>query len=512
MIRFLSFVFVLALASALPVVAETHAKKSSADTGKFAWENAIVQIEVSGKTYNYFQPWERTQKSTYKSGVVIDGHQIITTAEGLDDATDIRFKKEGDGSYTFGRIAWIDYQANIAALTTDDALNKQFNPTQPDFWQGLQAAKLADTVPMTGDVHVLRWRDDSLEERKGDVDRMTVENSALSFVSVPALKIDCQMPGVGYGEAVVSGDKLIGLVYGQGGDALTAVPSSFIVPIIKAEQAKTYTGLGYFDFTWETPDNPLNLEYLKLPGTPRGVLIKDTGMKPGTTSVVKPRDVLLSIDGFNIDSEGNYADPQYNKLSLENLSSRGKFAGQTCQFKLWRDGKEMDVTYTLPKAEFTDELVPQQTFDQQPEYVLTGGLVFVPLTESYMRSWGPAWRQHAPFRLSYYENDKVKPERPHRVVLAEVLRHPANIGYESLRYLVLDEVNGVKIKQVGDILTALKTPVDGFNVFKFDPGQAVQEIVLDASNIDEVNTQILAHYHIPADHYLSGDPSPVAQQ
>ena len=51
---------------------------------------------------------------------------------------------------------------------------------------------------------------------------------------------------------------------------MTAIPSSFMVPIIKAEQAKTYTGLGYFDFTWDTPDNPLNLEYLKLPGPARG--------------------------------------------------------------------------------------------------------------------------------------------------------------------------------------------------------------------------------------------------
>ncbi|HEX4141733.1 MAG TPA: serine protease [Candidatus Methylacidiphilales bacterium] len=510
MTRLLTLLFVLALA--VPAAAETHAKKSSGDSGKFAWENAIIQIEVAGKSYNYFQPWERSQKSNYKSGVVIDGHQILTTAEGLDDATDIRFKKQGDGIYTFGKIAWIDYQANLAALTTDDALNTQFNPGQPDFWQGLQPAKLADAVPLTGEIRVVRWRDDSLEERKGDVDRMAVENSALSFVSVPVLKINCEMTGVGYGEAVVSGDKLIGLVYGAGGGSMTAIPSSFMAPIIKAEQAKTYTGLGYFDFTWDTPDNPLNLEYLKLTGPARGVIVKDTGMKPGTTSVVHPRDVLLSIDGFAIDSEGNYIDPQYGKLCLENLSSRGKFAGQTCKFKIWRDGKEMEVVYTLPKAEFTDELVPQQTFDQEPEYVLTGGLVFVPLTESYLRSWGPAWRQHAPFRLSYYENDKVKPDRSQRVVLSEVLPNPANIGYESLRYLVVDQVNGVKIKQIGDLLAALKTPVNGFDVFQFEQGQAVQKMVLDATTLDQVNTEIMARYHIPVDHYIDGEPSPVAQQ
>jgi hypothetical protein len=156
--------------------------------------------------------------------------------------------------------------------------------------------------------------------------------------------------------------------------------------------------------------------------------------------------------------------------------------------------------------------VQQQSFDKEPEYVLTGGLVFVPLTEAYMRSWGAAWRQHAPFRLSYYENDKVKPDRTQRVVLSEILPNPANIGYESLRYLVLDEVNGVKIKEIGDVLTALKTPVNGFDVFKFDQGQSVQELVLDASNLDQINTEIMARYHIPADHYIEGGSSPVVQR
>ena len=142
--------------------------------------------------------------------------------------------------------------------------------------------------------------------------------------------------------------------------------------------------------------------------------------------------MIEQIDGFDIDAEGNYHDPQYKKLCLENLSSRGKWAGADCKFKIWRDGKEMDIVYKLPKAAYSDELVPQQSFDESPQYVLAGGFVFVPLTEAYLRSWGPSWRQRAPFRLAYYEMDKVTPERPQRVVLSQVLPSEANIGYDSL--------------------------------------------------------------------------------
>jgi hypothetical protein len=227
---------------------------------------------------------------------------------------------------------------------------------------------------------------------------------------------------------------------------------------------------------------------------------------------VHPRDVILQIDGFDIDAEGNYRDPQYKKLSLENLSSRGKWAGMDCKLKIWRDGKEQDIVYKLPKADYTDELVPTQLFDQDPEYVLAGGFVFVPLSEPYLRSWGSTWRQHSPFRLFYYNMDKVTPERPQRVVLSQVLPNPANIGYEGLRYMVIDEINGMKIRRISDIMTALKSPVGGFDVFKFESGEAVQRVVLDASELDRVNQEIMARYHIPADHVLNAAAAPVVQK
>ncbi|MCE0482839.1 MAG: hypothetical protein LV479_01215 [Methylacidiphilales bacterium] len=468
---------------------------NSSTTDAFSWDNAIVQIEVTSKAYNYIQPWARSEQKVYKTGVVISGHQIITTADGLSDQTLIRLKKQGEGLFSLGSVVWIDYQANLAAITTNEK----------DFWTGLQPASLADPVPITGQVRVLRWRDDALENRQGEIEQMTVDNSALSYVSVPVLKIDSTISNAGYGEAIVLGNKLVGLACQQGGDAITAVPSAFIDSILQARAANKYTGLGYFDFTWDPPKNPLCLDYLKLPGPARGVIVKEIGLKPGVESPVKPRDVLLQIDGFDIDADGNYHDPDYKKLSLENLSSRGKWAGMDCHFKIWRDGQEMDITYKLPKAEYTDDLVPMESFDQDPEYVLTGGFVFVPLTEDYLRSWGADWRQHAPFRLSYYELDKVRPDRPQRVVLSQVLPNEVNIGYENLRNAIIDEINGIKIKQLADIPVALKSPVGGFHIFKFATGETVKEAVLDANTLDEANQQIMARYHIPTDHVLHSE-------
>jgi hypothetical protein len=469
------------------------ATKSHHSTGEFSWNNAVIHIEISGKEYSYVQPWARAEHKVDKTGVAIADHQIITTAEGLNDQTLIRLQKQGGGLYSLGRVVWIDYQSNLAALTTDEA----------GFWDGVQPAALADPVPVTGSVRILRWNDDRLENRPGDIERMTVDNSALSFVSVPALKVDSTISNAIAGEAVTEGNRLLGLASGQDSDVVTAVPASFISSIVNARKHGNFTGLGYFDFTWEPVQNPLALQYLKVPGAPRGVIVKDTGLKPGVPSLIKSRDVILQIDGFDIDAQGDYDDPQYGKMMLENLSSRGKWAGQTCQMKIWRDGAEQTVTYTLPRAEYSDELVTEQSFDHPPEYVMTGGMVFVRLTDAFLRSWGPTWREQAPFRLGFYETGKVKPDRMQRVVLSQVLPDQINLGYEMLHDEVVDEVNGKKISQISDLLDALKSPINGFDVFKFASGETTEMAVLDASEVDAANQEIMTRFHIPTDHVLN---------
>jgi hypothetical protein len=483
---------VAALALAVAAPAEAKSKKAAGESSNFAWENAIIYIEVTSKEYSYIQPWARSENKVFKTGVVINDHQIITTADGIADQTLIRLQKGGGGLFSLGTVVWVDYQADLAVLTTDET----------DFWKGLQPAQIADPVPVSGPAHILRWNGDHLDDRSGDIEQMLVDNSVLSFVSVPVLKIDSSVTAAGYGEAAVAGNKLIGLVSQQAGDAVGAIPTSFISSILQARAAKTYTGLGYFDFTWDPVQNPLCLDYLKLPGPARGLIVKEIGLKPGVVSLIKPHDVILQIDGFDIDIEGNYHDPDYKKLSLENLSSRNKWAGMDCHFKIWRDGKEQDITYRLPKAEYSDELIPGQTFDQVPPYVLAGGFIFVPLTGDYLRSWGADWRQHAPFRLSYYGMDKVTPEHPERVVLSQVLPNQINIGYESLRNTVIDEINGMKIKRIADVATALKSPVNGFDIFIFAPGEPTHEAVLDASALDDADQEIMARFHIPSDQVL----------
>ena len=461
------------------------------------WERTVVTLEVTRKQYDYIQPWSKRVETVQKSALILDGHRLLTTADYLGDHTLTRLQKGGRGKWWAGEVQWVDYHANLAQLTAED----------PAFWNGLTPARLADPMPTQGSAQLLRWRNGNLESRKADLNRLTVKNGKLTFVDYVHLELDSEVNGAGWAEALVLGNQVIGITTSQDGNLLTALPALFIRPILEAVDKKNYRGLGYFDFTWQKTENPALVKSLQLTGEPRGAIVIEAAAKPGVPAVLKARDILLQIDGFDVDTSGDYRDPRYGNLSLENLATRQHWAGDDVRMKIWRDGHALDVVYHLPKAEYAAELVPTALFDQEPEYLLVGGLVFQPLTEPYLRSWGADWKRKAPFRLAYYKSEKPTPQRPSRVILAQVLPDAFNLGYQDYRYLALDQVNGRPIGRLADVVEALQQPVNGFHVFEFGRGDAYRRLVLDASQTAEATQRVLDRFGIERDHVFVPAPA-----
>ena len=466
-------------------------KKTAGD-----WDRSLVSIEINRKQYDYFQPWTRRVQTVVKAGLVIGPREILTTADALDDRTLVRVQKGGRGKWWNAEAKWVDYPANVAVVTTTDE----------KFWTGLKPATLADPIKKAEDVQIIRWRAGSLEVRKAEFSRFTVSHPNMSDAVHVQLELNSEIEGIGWAEPAIAGSKVFGLVFAQSGNQLQVLPAPFIRSIIAAQTRGHYKGLGYFDFTWQPAENPETLEYLKLAGEKRGVVVIDVPAKPGGPTVLKPRDILLQVDGFDIDTQGDYLDPDYGHLLLENLSTRNKSAGDPVRLKIWRDGRPLDVVYHLPKAEDAARLVPEAPFDQEPEYVIAGGLVFQPLTKNFLRSWGQDWERRAPFRLAYFRNQDPTPERPAIVILSQVLPDMYNLGYQESRQLVVEKVNGQKVNYLSDLQEALKKPVNGFHIFQFMRGDTLQRIVLEAAALDPATDRVLARYGIEKESVIASSP------
>lgn len=462
------------------------------------WSSSLIKIEVTRHQYEYFQPWSRRTASNVKFGVVTQGEQIITAAEDLFDQTTIRVQKGGRGEWFQASLEWIDYHLNLALLKVQD----------PAFWDSLQPVEFADPVPATGEARLLRWNDGRLENRKLDINRLRVGRSPLSFIDLPQLELDSEIEGIGRSEAIVVGDQLIGLAVAQARNKCAAIPSFLIHEVLTRLEQNQPSEVGFFNFYWKKSENPAAQDYLKLTGPRRGVIITEIIAIAGHQNVLKAKDILLSVDGFDIDIMGDYDDPTYGKLTLERLATRGHWAGDQVAMTLWREGALLEVAFELPRANYQSEYVPTANYDMPPAYLMAGGLLFQPLTEPFLRSWGRDWERRAPVRLVRLKGQAPSEENPSCVVLSAVLPDPYNLGYQDYRYLVVHQVNGRRIVDLPGLKEALELPVEGFHLIEFLPGEAVTKLVLDAQRLKDATQRVMFKYRLPTDYVVGESGTP----
>jgi hypothetical protein len=456
------------------------------------WEQALVTIEVSRKQYDYLQPWSRQVGQAQKAGVILGDHKILTTAESLSNATLIRLQKLGRGRWHKGEVAWVDYQANLALITTSDE----------SFWKDTRSSSVVEKTPTSGSAQVVRWRNGILDAKSVEISRLLIKNGKLSMISVPVLEVDTEMGGLGASEALVQGNNLVGLIISKEEHTATAIPAHFIRACLSDREKGAYQGLGFFPFTWQPAENPATLAYLGQAGEPRGVIVTEVNTNK-LASPLLSKDIIEEIEGFAIDVQGDYKDPEYGNLMLENLATRKKRAGDQVKLKVVRNGKSMEIQYKLPRADYSLEVVPYATPDQDPEYLMAGGLLFQPLTVPYLQRWGGDWTRKAPFRLSYAARDDENTSRKAYVVLTTVMPDPVNLGYQEVRFMLIQSVNKIPVQTLQDLSGALTQPVDGFHIIEFQEGDSLKRIVLDAQETELATKRVMQRYGITADRYLA---------
>ncbi len=466
------------------------------------WKQSMVWIEATAVRYSHYQPWSSTSRTVLKNGLVVEDGKLLTTAGGLDHATLLRVRREGDGRWRLAGVEWIDPYANLAVLSAGEE----------EAWPAAPAAPLARRVPESGPVQIWHFLDGRVVSAPGTLRRVHVPRDPQRMVQHLMLEVaseaglDAADGGPGEADAgdeaasqiVVAGNEVIGLGAGHDGKLLSVIPAPLVAGLLARKRHDPQASLGRYPFTWQGTQNPATTEYLGLPGAPRGVVVTAVPALSPFAEHLRSRDVILSIDAFEIESDGNYLDPLYGYLPFGNLSTRGKFAGDSSTFEVWRDGQTMSIALPLPPAYYADALVPDRVFDRRPEYVVAGGLVFQPLTTDYLRSWGPEWRKSAPFRLRHYLHQSPHSERRHLVMLSQVLPDPFNLGYREFAFRIVDRINGQSVANLRDLETALQSPQAGFHVIDLLPERGPIRLVLDSADLDQATERVLRKYSLSA--------------
>ena len=250
-------------------------------------QNSLVELEVNRKQYDYQMPWTRSSGSIRKSALVIGPTELLTTADGLADRTLVRAQRDGRGKWWEAEVIWIDYHANLAVIATKDA----------EFWKGAKVVELASKLSPGEEFEIHRWRSGNMEVRKAELNQFQVIDAKLSFVQYAQVELSSDVSGVGWGEPLMVGNRVAGLITSQTRNLCVATPAPFIRSVLEARRKGAFRGLGFFDFVWQPSENPAVHRYLDHAGDTRGVVVIEGARELGQTNVIKPRDLILEVDG-----------------------------------------------------------------------------------------------------------------------------------------------------------------------------------------------------------------------
>ena len=136
-------------------------------------------------------------------------------------------------------------------------------------------------------------------------------------------------------------------------------------------------------------------------------------------------------------------------------------AGVPVALTIMRDGAVTEVSI-VPVVD--QPLVAHHTFNEmyqeKPKYFIFGGLVFTPLTLGLLNEWGPEWYSLAPRPLTQAHLDEFPSEdRDQLVVVAQVLAHGINRGYEHCYARRVTHVQGAPIKNFAHFVEMMKKVV-----------------------------------------------------
>ena len=469
------------------------------DQTREAMKGSIVYLEISSYGYDQLKPWKNTDVQQ-KGGVgcAAGAYQVITPAWNLIDAKLIKAKVSGQNEYVPVKIKTIDYEIDLALLELEP--NTMKKPLKP--------IKFADKFQRGAKLNYY-WLNHvgEMTTGQGYLDRAEVLSSTVSYTYLLNMVVTNTSQETGIGQVFCDGTTPIGIAcWGESTRETGLIPALTINDFLARVKDANYPGIPAVGFAAEALLDPTMRTYLKMPATMKnGVQVTNvytigTGSPStslGTGDSLKAGDVILAIDGKELDAYGKFLHPAYDRIMFHHLITSHKI-GDDIVFDIWRDGGKQQLRVQAKNFDVGEMLVPYYEYGHQPEYVVTGGFVFQKLTRSYLANWGKDWDgKVTPHLLHYLRDMAFKPtaQRKEIVILSYVLPAQINLGYTDLSQLVVSKFNGMPISRISDIVKAQKlNPGAKYDVVEFELDNPT--VVIPRQQLPQADAMLATSYGI----------------
>jgi hypothetical protein len=465
-----------------------------------AMKDSLVYLKIAYYGYDQYQPWKNSDLTEgWGIGCAVDKNMVITPAYNVANAAVIKVKRFGQNDFISAKIKIVDYENNLALLELDaDSIKKPLVPVKftGKYAKGAQVA--------------FYWLSatENIYSGRGYLDRASVDSYSMAFSRTLTFVAASTSDRTGSGQLYCADTGAIGIAgWSNENKEAGIIPGEVINRFLDDSKDGVYNGTGTLGFSATGLLDPALRKYLKLPDEiQNGIYISEVYTIGTGSDVLKSGDVILSIDGFELNPYGRFTHPKYDALYLDYLLT-GKTAGEKITFDIFRDGKKEKIETAAKNFKVSDMLVPWYDLDSQPEYFVIGGCILQKLTRTYLAARGKDWTGKVESHIyNYLVNEAFKPtdERKDIIVLSYVLPGEINLGYHSLSQLVVDNINGMKIRSMKDIPEALAlNPQGKYDVIEFELDKP--KLVLDRSKLPQANMIISKTYGIDKSANINSD-------
>jgi S1-C subfamily serine protease len=460
------------------------------------WDN-IVNIEVATLNPDYREPWNAGQPSGGSgTGWMVAPNKFVTNAHVVSNGSRLLIRTSNDPEPHLARVIAVGHDCDLAMIEAIDA--KPFEKLKP--------LPVSDAIPsLNSEVSVIGYPmgGERISVTRGVVSRIDFQPYSHTGVdSHLTVQVDAAINPGNSGGPVLQDGKVVGVAF-QGYSGRVAQNVGYMIPVpvvqrflndVKDGKYDHYVDFAINDFPIE---NPAMRTALGLPNDGIGVMIADIEPVGSAAGVLQSGDVLLRLDGNPILSNGLMkVDGQ---LVDKNEVVERKFAGDKVKLDFIRDGKPLSAEMTLKRFDPYVKLGEQH--DVRPRYVTYGGLVFQPMDRNLMDAHNIR-EANVNYVFDNYLTKKIYVDHPEVIILTQVLPDEVNSYVQNEAPGIVEEINGVPIKTLKDVPTALATKTDKPDHVVVKLWERGRPLVLKRALADAAKQRIMKNYGMAEDAYL----------
>ena len=458
-------------------------------------EKSVVKIFATTRYPDVFKPWTKeAPREISGTGVIIDGHRILTNAHMVLYTSQIQVQANGSGEKVTATVLSVAPGIDLALLKVED----------PTFFDGRPPLPRASKLPDNKDsvlVYGYPTGGDNLYITKGIVSRIefTTYNG---FTAGLRIQVDAPINPGNSGGPAVANNEMIGLAFSHLGGAENIgyiIPNEEINLFLNSIAKDAYQGKpGLYD-DLQTLENPALRPFLKIDKNAHGIIVNDPFYKDADYPL-KKWDIISKIGDTPVDDQGMVNLGNDLRVGFQYLVQKDVKDGKV-PLTVVREGKPVNIQLPV-SADRPALLAPLE--GRYPSYYIFGPMVFSAATEDFIENLSGS---NAMSFLSFIGSPLItrrgdKPAFPGEqlvVISSPFFSHDLDLGYEKEPVSwVVKSVNGIAIKNLQHLAQVLNSSKDEFLKFEFAgtgletfvfPRQAMKDSTEEILNDNDIRTQ-----------------------